>query len=347
MGQGIAELLVQKIGEEALEEGGFSRRLTLVDPSMQGLTAVRRKLERRGRSFAEKEIVSLRKRFSFGVSNRDYVEKFTEALLDQCFFERGIDGIQQELFIFEATKEDEALKLELLKTLSKKLSKEALFFSNTSSIPIHRLEKPIHGRLAGLHFYNPATHQPIVEVVILPKSSPWFSPLIDDLLKSWQKERVESPDIPGFIGNGFLIPEIELALSFLPEKSVEEVNSLTRDELFHPMGIFELADFVGRDTIIAIAKMMGEKKFPLILKELPTLPLSKKSEERKKISEDAALEGLKKNLKKDPGLKAFLEGLKKISEDLIQEGVDEQALERVLKGGFRQLFVPWDRRFET
>jgi len=341
MGQGIAELLLATIAEEALSTGIFSRRLTLVDPLSDRLVLLKHRLEKTARTFAERSIVSLRKKFQEGTSNREKVENFASYLLDQCFFERGIEGVRGELFVFEAAAEDVQIKTELFSRLAKQLPKNALFFTNTSAIPIASLAKPIPGRLAGLHFYNPPPLQPIVEVVIPKDGDKALLTTIEALLAGWKKERVDSPDIVGFIGNGFMIPEIENALSLLPKLSVDQINQLTKEKLFRPLGIFELVDFVGRDIVVAIGKVMGKDLTGVL--NLP--PTKRSTHHRKKMTEEEAIAEI--NKENNPSVHAYLEMLKKISSDLFCKGVDQKALEKVLKLGFHHTFVPWDTRLKA
>jgi len=339
MGQGIAELLIDRMAQEALDEGKFSRVLTCVDPIQAQLVATRHRLEKRGRSFAEKMIVPLRKKFHNGTSNQEIVESFVSNLLDHCLFERGLEACKEALFVFEAAAEDLKIKTDLFTKLSKQLPKEALFFTNTSAIPIKELEKPIVGRLAGLHFYNPPPVQPIIEVVVPANAHPKLSLTISELLAGWKKEEVLSPDIPGFIGNGFMIPEIEMALSMLSNHSVEELNQMTREKLGRPLGIFELVDFVGRDIVIAIGKVMGKD-----LSGVSRLPPPHKLAHHKKIGEAEVVEKI--NQDNDPLLQDYLKGLNTIASNLIEKGVLRENLEKVLKQGFHHSFVPWDKRLK-
>ena len=178
MGQGIAELLLETLAQEAIETGTFSRNMTCVDPLRDRLITLRHRLEKKGRSLAEKMIVPLREKFPEGISNQEVVENFVAHLLDRCLFERGLENAKEELFVFEAAAEDSQVKIDLFSKLDKQLPKEALFFTNTSAIPIKELEKPIPARLAGLHFYNPPSMQTIVEVVVPKKQGKTIFPIL-------------------------------------------------------------------------------------------------------------------------------------------------------------------------
>lgn len=170
--------------------------------------------------------------------------------------------------VFEAVIEDVEGKAKLLKEAAQTLGPHPYFFTNTSSIPIHLLGQlsGLSGRLVGFHFYNPPPVQKLVELILPEEASPEIRTFAEELVGKLQKISVQSNDIAGFIGNGHFIREIVSAWEFVERLSqqyplpqaIVSVDTLTRDWLLRPMGIFQLVDYVGIDVCCAVMKIMRE-----------------------------------------------------------------------------------------
>jgi 3-hydroxyacyl-CoA dehydrogenase len=165
----------------------------------------------------------------------------------------------------EAVVEDLDKKSALLKDAARQWGPETLFFTNTSSIPIHLLAEAsgLTGRMVGFHFYNPPPVQKLVEL-ILPEGAPEsLRNLSAGIVQRLHKTAVYSRDVVGFIGNGHFIREVVAAwedverLSTRSEaEAVVSVNMVYEDWLLRPMGIFQLVDYVGIDVCSSIMKVM-------------------------------------------------------------------------------------------
>ncbi|MBF0314487.1 MAG: 3-hydroxyacyl-CoA dehydrogenase family protein [Oligoflexia bacterium] len=176
--------------------------------------------------------------------------------------------------VFEAIIEHFPLKAELFLQLDALCGDKTIYFSNTSSIPICKLEKlaTLQGRVMGFHFYNPPAIQKMVEVVKTEKTKEEVLALATFLGKEFHKILIPANDVAGFIGNGHLMREGLYAINeaLLLEKQIPEdrpafassihaLNSITKEYLLRPMGIFQLIDYIGLDVFQAILKVMWEE----------------------------------------------------------------------------------------
>lgn len=191
-------------------------------------------------------------------------------------------------FAVEAIVEKEALKKTLFGRLDALLQPRAILASNTSSIPITRLcaatSRP--DRVVGMHFMNPVPLMKLCEIIRgLPTSDETFE-LTADLARRLGKTTCESQDYPGFIVNRVLIPFINEACYAVMEgvASPSDIDNSCKLGLNHPMGPLTLADFIGLDTVLAIAEVLhaglGDAKYrpcPLLRKYVDAGWLGRKS----------------------------------------------------------------------
>ncbi|MCB1137049.1 MAG: 3-hydroxyacyl-CoA dehydrogenase family protein, partial [Chlamydiia bacterium] len=181
--------------------------------------------------------------------------------------------------VFEAALENEEAKQEIFRTLNGICAKECYYLSNTSSLPIGGLEETcgMKGRLMGFHFYNPPPVQKLVEVITTEHTLKDLVHLSEELGKRLRKILIPSRDIAGFIGNGHFMRDLlyacEQAKKLAKQHGVAEgimmMQRVTQDFLLRPMGIFQLADYVGLDVcrnILAIMDTHSEESLrsPLI-----------------------------------------------------------------------------------
>ncbi len=180
-------------------------------------------------------------------------------------------------FAIEAIVENEDAKKKVFGRLDEVLNPRAILSSNTSSIPITRLcavtRRP--DRVIGLHFMNPVPVMRLVELIRgLPTSDETFE-TARQFAEHLGKTVCESQDYPGFVVNRVLIPFINEACYAVMEgvASPESVDESCRLGLNHPMGPLQLADFIGLDTVLAIAEVLhsglGDAKYrpcPLLMK---------------------------------------------------------------------------------
>jgi 3-hydroxybutyryl-CoA dehydrogenase len=172
-------------------------------------------------------------------------------------------------FAIEAIIENEAIKRDIFSRLDDLLEPGAILASNTSSIPITRLcaatNRP--DRVVGMHFMNPVPVMKLVECIRgLPTSDETFTTTVA-LAEKMGKTTCESQDYPGFIVNRVLIPFINEACYAVMEgvASPADVDKSCQLGLNHPMGPLTLADFIGLDTVLAIAEVLhsglGDAKY--------------------------------------------------------------------------------------
>ena len=162
--------------------------------------------------------------------------------------------------VIEAATENEEIKKKIFASLVPHLNKDAYICSNTSSISITRLaavtDRP--ERFMGMHFMNPVPVMKLVELIRGIQTSDETYTLIKALAERLGKTVASADDYPGFIVNRVLIPMINEAIYALNEGvgSVTSIDTAMKLGANHPMGPFELADFIGLDTCLAIMQVL-------------------------------------------------------------------------------------------
>ncbi len=163
-------------------------------------------------------------------------------------------------FIVEAVSEDENLKFELFAKLDEKTRSNVILASNTSSISITRIASVTKRpeRVIGMHFMNPAPIMELVEVVRGQATSDETFRVTASLVEKVGKQMAVSQDYPGFIVNRILIPMINEAIFALFEgiATAEDIDKGMKLGTNQPMGPLALADFIGLDTVLAIAEVL-------------------------------------------------------------------------------------------
>jgi 3-hydroxybutyryl-CoA dehydrogenase len=163
-------------------------------------------------------------------------------------------------FAVEAVTEHEPLKLDIFRKLDDIVQPSAIFASNTSSIPITKIasvtKRP--DKVIGMHFMNPVPVMKLVEIIRGHATSDATFRLISDLVAKLEKEMAVSQDYPGFIVNRVLIPMINEAIFALYEgiATAEDIDKGMKLGTNQPMGPLTLADFIGLDTVLAIANVL-------------------------------------------------------------------------------------------
>lgn len=200
----------------------------------------------------------------------------------------GFKGFQECDFVIEAVSEDENLKKSVLEELVPFLSSKCLLATNTSSISVTRLasatDRP--DKFIGMHFMNPVPIIPLVELIRGMSTSNSTFKVVNDLVKSLEKQSVVSEDYPGFIVNRILMPMINEAVQALFEGvgSTESIDKAMQLGTNQPMGPLELADLIGLDTCVSIMNVLykgfGSNKYkpcPLLVKCVEAGWLGRKS----------------------------------------------------------------------
>ncbi|MDQ6960114.1 MAG: 3-hydroxyacyl-CoA dehydrogenase NAD-binding domain-containing protein, partial [Mariprofundaceae bacterium] len=158
-------------------------------------------------------------------------------------------GLADSRVVIEAVLEDIKIKNALWKEVESQAGKEALLLSNTSSLSVSDMQKALKhpGRMAGMHFFNPAPKMPLVEVVAGAKTTKRTLETVAALAAGWGKYPVIVADKPGFLVNRCLMPYMAAALHLLEKGQRPEHVDGALKHFGMPMGAFELADRVGLD----------------------------------------------------------------------------------------------------
>ncbi|UCS92680.1 NAD-binding protein [Echinicola marina] len=171
-------------------------------------------------------------------------------------------GISKSDLVVEAATENLSVKLELFKKLDQYCPKETILASNTSSISITQIASATArpNKVIGMHFMNPVPVMPLVEVIRGYSTSHETTHQIMSLSKSLEKTPVEVNDYPGFVSNRILMPMINEAIYSLYEgvAGVQEIDTVLKMGMAHPMGPLQLADFIGLDVCLSILKVLYE-----------------------------------------------------------------------------------------
>lgn len=163
-------------------------------------------------------------------------------------------------YVVEAATENEAIKFRIFRDLDSICPPDTILASNTSSIPIGRIaaQTTRPDRVIGMHFMNPVPVMKLVEVIRgLPTSEETFQTTWDLAIK-FGKTPALSSDYPGFIANRILMPMINEAVYCLYHGvgTREDIDTVMRLGMNHPMGPLALADLIGLDTCLAIMQTL-------------------------------------------------------------------------------------------
>jgi 3-hydroxybutyryl-CoA dehydrogenase len=164
--------------------------------------------------------------------------------------------------VIEAATENTALKLKLFSDLDQFASEKCILATNTSSISITQIAAATKraDRVIGMHFMNPVPVMKLVEVIRGYSTSNETAATIMELSHTLGKSPVEVNDYPGFVANRILMPMINEAICTLHEgvAGVEEIDTVMKLGMAHPMGPLQLADFIGLDTCLSILRVLHE-----------------------------------------------------------------------------------------
>ena len=172
------------------------------------------------------------------------------------------EGTKGSGLVIEAATENIDLKLNIFRDLDKLCDADAILATNTSSISITRIAAVTARpeQVIGMHFMNPVPVMKLVEVIRGYATSPEVTAIVMDLSRKLGKVPVEVNDYPGFVANRILMPMINDAIYTLYESvaGVEEIDTVMKLGMAHPMGPLQLADFIGLDVCLAILRVLHE-----------------------------------------------------------------------------------------
>ena len=170
------------------------------------------------------------------------------------------EGVKNADLVVEAATENEELKLSIFKQIDAASPATAILASNTSSISITKIASATNRpeKVIGMHFMNPVPVMKLVEVIRGYATSDETTSATMELSRKLSKAPVEVNDYPGFIANRILMPMINEAIYSLYEgvAGVEEIDTVMKLGMAHPMGPLQLADFIGLDVCLSILQVL-------------------------------------------------------------------------------------------
>lgn len=224
------------------------------------------------------------------VKKETITEEVKNSALAKISSVTGVENIDPDTdIVIEAVFENKDVKLSIFNTLDGLLKPESILASNTSSISITELApKNRADKFIGMHFMNPVPVMKLVEIIRGYSTSDATYEDIKELTLKLGKVPVEVQDYPGFISNRILMPMINEAIFALMEgvANKEDIDSVMKLGMAHPMGPLTLADFIGLDVCLAIMEVLyngfNDPKYrpcPLLKKMVAAGKLGRKSGE--------------------------------------------------------------------
>ena len=235
MGNGIAHTFAQT---------GF--KVNLVDVSQQAL---------------DKGIATITKNLDRIIIKGNLTEEQKEGTLNNIStFTKLEDCVANADLIVEAATENLDLKLKIFKQMDELAPENCILATNTSSISITKIASVTNrpDKVIGMHFMNPVPIMKLVEIIKGYSTSKETFDQIYEMSISLGKTPTEVNDYPGFVANRILMPMINEAIETLYNgvAGVEEIDTVMKLGMAHPMGPLQLADFIGLDVCLAILNVM-------------------------------------------------------------------------------------------
>ena len=236
MGNGIAHVFAMK---------GFT--VNLVDVSEDAL---------------KKALGTITKNLDRMVAKATITEDIKSSTLANLTTQTSLNACADSDLVIEAATENLDIKLKIFKQLDELCKPETILASNTSSISITKIgavtKRP--DKVIGMHFMNPVPLMKLVEVIKGYATSDEVLNQTMEMSRKLGKSPVEVNDYPGFVANRILMPMINEAIYTLYEgvAGVEEIDTVMKLGMSHPMGPLQLADFIGLDVCLAILRVLHD-----------------------------------------------------------------------------------------
>lgn len=210
--------------------------------------------------FVERGLKNITNILTKNVEKGKMAQTDKEAILGRIKISTSLKDMAPVDFLVEAASENEAIKFEIFRELDTICRPEVILASNTSSIPIGRIASQTKrpDKVIGMHFMNPVPVMKLVEVIRGIATSEETFQTTWDLSIKFGKTPALSNDYPGFISNRILMPMINEAVYALYHGvgKVEDIDTVMRLGMNHPMGPLALADLIGLDTCLAIMETL-------------------------------------------------------------------------------------------
>jgi 3-hydroxybutyryl-CoA dehydrogenase len=236
MGNGIAHVFAMK---------GFT--VNLVDVSEEAL---------------KKALATITKNLDRMVTKGTITEDLKASTLANLTPQVSLNACADSDLVIEAATENVDIKLKIFRQLDELCKPETILASNTSSISITKIGAVTNraDKVIGMHFMNPVPVMKLVEIIKGYATSDEVLKVIMEVSQKLGKSPVEVNDYPGFVANRILMPMINEAIYTLYEgvAGVEEIDTVMKLGMSHPMGPLQLADFIGLDVCLAILKVLHD-----------------------------------------------------------------------------------------
>lgn len=237
MGNGIAHVFAQ-----------FGYKVSLIDISEEAL--------KKGVAMIEK---NLNRQVEKGSISAEVKQKALANISTTTLFKEGLRDAE---LVVEAATENVDLKLKIFRDMDESTKPGTILATNTSSISITKIASVTKhpDKVIGMHFMNPVPIMKLVEVIRGYSTSDETTQTIMQLSRGLEKVPVEVNDYPGFIANRILMPMINEAISSLYEgvAGVQEIDTVMKLGMAHPMGTLQLADFIGLDVCLSILNVLHD-----------------------------------------------------------------------------------------
>jgi len=235
MGNGIAHVFAQydyKVSLIDIDEDALRKALAIIDKNLT------RQVEK-------------------GTISPEIKKKALSNINTHTVIKSGVEGAE---LIVEAATEKVDLKLKIFQELDVCAAPESILASNTSSISITKIASVTKRpeKVIGMHFMNPVPLMKLVEVIRGYSTTDEVTSTIMEISQKLDKVPVEVNDYPGFVANRILMPMINEAIYSLYEgvAGVEEIDTVMKLGMAHPMGPLQLADFIGLDVCLSILQVL-------------------------------------------------------------------------------------------
>ena len=210
--------------------------------------------------FVQRGMDTITKILSRGVDKGKMSEDDKNAVLERIQPSTGLKDMAPADFVVEAAIEREDIKFQIFKDIDTICGAGAILATNTSSIPIGRIaaQTTRPEKVIGMHFMNPVPVMKLVEVICGIATSEETFKVTWDLAEKFGKTPAKAEDYPGFIANRILLPMINEAIYCLYHGvgTREDIDTVMKLGMNHPMGPLTLADLIGLDTCLAIMQTL-------------------------------------------------------------------------------------------
>jgi len=209
----------------------------------------------------KKGVDTISKNLDRMVAKERITEADKQATLDNItLFTDITEGVEYASLVVEAATENVDLKLKIFKQLDEACGEDTILATNTSSISITQIaavtSRP--DMVIGMHFMNPVPIMKLVEIIRGYNTSDEVTNTIMELSRTLGKVPTEVNDYPGFVANRILMPMINESIETLYNgvAGVQEIDTVMKLGMAHPMGPLQLADFIGLDVCLSILNVM-------------------------------------------------------------------------------------------